>query len=204
MRDPANAPPMSVPALLRLLAVALVLATAQAVAQPKEEPAPPLPAEYSEEARRAYASGLAQARALIAEKRHDEAIKRLDELVAQRPREAQARFMRAVALAESGRTAEATSALQALAADFPELPEPRNNLAVIYAAQGNYPLARAELELALATAPDYAVARENLGDVYARMAALEYERAAALDKTSRGAAQKLKLVRELLAAPAAQ
>ena len=88
---------------------------------------------------------------------------------------------------------------QRVVGPVPELPEPRNNLAVIYAAQGNYPMARAELELALATAPDYAIARENLGDVYARMAAAQYERAAALDKTNRSAAQKLKLVRELFA-----
>ncbi|HEX4885175.1 MAG TPA: tetratricopeptide repeat protein, partial [Casimicrobiaceae bacterium] len=74
------------------------------------------------------------------------------------------------------------------------------NLAVIYAAQGNYAMARAELELAIAAAPDYATARENLGDVYARMAALEYERAAALDKAAAGAARKLKQVRELFAA----
>ena len=55
---------------------------------------------------------------------------------------------------------------------------------MLYAAQGNYAMARTELELAIAAAPDYAVAHENLGDVYARMAALQYERAAALDKTS--------------------
>jgi Flp pilus assembly protein TadD len=195
---------MSCPALPRLIAAALLCAAVHAHAQPKEDPAPPLPAEYSDEARRAYSRGLAQARELIEQKRWTEAIARLDELAKERPREAQARFLKAVAQSESGRTADATATLMALAADYPELPEPRNNLAVIYAAQGNYPMARAELELALAAAPDYAVARENLGDVYARMAALEYERAASLDKSNRSAAQKLKLVRDLLAAPAAR
>jgi len=195
---------MSRPALPRLLAAALIFAATQAVAQPKDEPAPPLPVEYSDEARREYSRGLAQARELIEAKRWNEAIARLDELAKQRPREAQARFLKSVAQAEAGQASDAAATLLALAADFPELPEPRNNLAVLYASQGNYAMARAELELALAAAPDYAVARENLGDVYARMAALEYERAAALDKTSRSAAQKLKAVRELLAAPAAQ
>lgn len=195
---------MSCPAPSRLLAAALIFAATHAVAQPREEPAPPLPAEYSEEARREYARGLAQARELIEAKRWNEAIARLDELGRQRPREAQARFLKSVAQAEAGRASDAAATLLALAADFPELPEPRNNLAVLYASQGNYAMARAELELALAAAPDYAVARENLGDVYARMAALEYERAAALDKTSRSATQKLKAVRDLLAAPATQ
>lgn len=194
---------MSRPVLPRLLAAALIFAATYALAQPKEEPPPPLPAEYSEEARREYARGLAQARELIEAQRWNEAIARLDELAKQRPREAQARFLKSVAQAEAGRSSDAAATLLALAADFPELPEPRNNLAVLYASQGNYAMARAELELALAAAPDYAVARENLGDVYARMAALEYERAAALDKTSRSVAHKLKAVRELLAAPAA-
>jgi Flp pilus assembly protein TadD len=183
-----------------LAAAAFALGTGVAGAQPKEEPAPPLPPEYSDEARRAYTRALAEARELIDAKRYDEAIARLDPLSKERPREPQARFLKAVAQADAGRTADAVGTLQALAADFPELPEPRNNLAVIYAAQGNYAMARAELELAIAAAPDYATARENLGDVYARMAALEYERAAALDKAAAGAARKLKQVRELFAA----
>jgi Flp pilus assembly protein TadD len=185
---------------VRHLVAAFCLAALPALAQPKDEPAPQLPAEYSDEARRGYARGLAEARDLIASKRYDEAIARLERLSQERPREAQARFLKAVALADAGRTAEATAMLQALAADFPELPEPRNNLAVIYATQGNYAMARVELELALAAAPDYAIARENLGDVYARMAAAEYERAAALDKSAASAARKLQQVRDLLAA----
>jgi Flp pilus assembly protein TadD len=193
------------PAFRFLAVLAFALVASGAAAQPKEEPAPPLPAEYSDEARRAYARGLAEARELIVAKRFDDAIAKLDALSAGRPREAQARFLKAVAQSDAGRADDARATLLALAADFPELPEPRNNLAVLYAAQGNYAMARTELELAIAAAPDYAVAHENLGDVYARMAALQYERAASLDKTS-GAARKLKQVRELfpaVAAPAA-
>ncbi len=192
-----------VPSILRpLAALVLALACTWAAAQPAEDPGPPLPPEYSGEARRDYARGLAQARELIEAKRWDEAIARLDALTAERPREPQARFLKAVALADAGRTQDATAALRALTADFPELPEPRNNLAVLYAAQGNYAMARAELELALAAAPDYATARENLGDIYARLAAVEYERAASLDRNNRSAAQKLKQVRDLLATAA--
>jgi Flp pilus assembly protein TadD len=194
---------MARPRLAPLLAaLALAVVAGHAVAQPREEPAPPLPPEYSDEARRAYTRGLAEARELIDAKRYAEAIARLEALATERPREAQARFLKAVAQAEAGRTADATATLQALAADFPELPEPRNNLAVLYAAQGNYAMARAELELAIAAAPDYAIARENLGDVYARMAAAEYERATALDKANANAARKLRQVREIVAAPA--
>ncbi|HVE49770.1 MAG TPA: tetratricopeptide repeat protein [Casimicrobiaceae bacterium] len=163
-----------------------------------DAPAPALPPEYTDDARRAYARGLGEARKLIEAKRYDEAIERLSALSKERPREAQARFLKAVVESDSGRTQDAVVTLRALLADFPELPEPRNNLAVLHAAQGNYLLARQELELAIAAAPDYAVARENLGDVYARLALAEYERAQALDKTSKTVAPKLKLARELL------
>ena len=66
---------------------------------PKEEPAPPLPIEYDDAARRAYAQGLGEARDLASAKRHDEALARLDLLIAARPREPQARFLKAVVLA---------------------------------------------------------------------------------------------------------
>ena len=167
-----------------------------------DPPAPPLPAEFTDEARRAYAQGLVEARKLLEAKRYDEAIARLAVLSKDRPREAQARFLKSVAESDIGRPQDAVMTLRALLADFPELPEPRNNLAVLYAAQGNYALARQELELAIAAAPDYAIAHENLGDVYARLAVTEYEHAAALDKTNRTVPPKLKLARDLLAASA--
>ena len=167
-----------------------------------DPPAPPLPPEYTDEARRSYSQQLNEAKTLLDAKRYDEAIKRLSVLSKERPREAQARFLMAVAETDSGRPQDAMATLRALLADFPELPEPRNNLAVLYASQGDYPLARQELELAIAAAPDYAIAHENLGDVYARLAVTQYERVAALDKTNRTVAPKLKLARELLATTA--
>lgn len=189
----------------RLAATLAALAASLAFAQAGKDvdpPAPPLPAEFTDEARRAYAQGLGEARKLLDAKRYDEAIARLAVLSKERPREAQARFLKAVAESDVGRTQEAVVTLRDLLADFPELPEPRNNLAVLYAAQGNYSLARQELELAIAAAPDYAIAHENLGDVYARLAVAEYERAAALDKANRSVGPKLKLARDLLAASA--
>ena len=185
-----------------VLALAATGALAQAPGTSKlpPEPAPtPLPAEFSDEARRAYAAGLKESRDLLAEKRYDAAIAKLETLSKERPREPQARFLKAVAESESGKPDAAMATLNALVADFPELPEVHNNLAVLYAARGNLDLAKTELELAIATSPEYAPAIENLGDVYARLAARQYERAVALEKGKGAAPAKLKLVRDALA-----
>lgn len=190
---------LAAPAIALVLALSPGLpAGAQTPPPPKEEPAPPLPAEYDDAARRVYAQGLGEARDLVNAKRYEEALARLDLLIATRPREPQARFLKAVVLADTGRAADAMAALRAIVADYPELPEPRNNLAVLYAAGGNYALAREELELAIAAAPDYAIAHENLGDVHTRLAVVHFERAAALDKGNKAVPQKLKLARDLL------
>jgi tetratricopeptide (TPR) repeat protein len=186
-------------------AVALAaFAAGSALAQPAsklppEPPPTPLPAEFSEEARRAYAAGLRESRDLLARKDYAGAIARLETLSKERPREPQARFLKAVAESESGKPEAALATLTALAADFPELPEVHNNLAVLHAARGNLDLAKTELELAIAAQPDYAPAIENLGDVYARLAVRQYERAAALEKGKGLAPAKLRLVRDALA-----
>ncbi len=196
---PSAARPRTLAALAAALAAAHALAQAPSAPPPAEPPPTPLPAEYSDASRKAYAAGLKEARELIAQKRYDEAIARLDALSRERPREPQARFLKSVAQSEAGRPDDAVATLTALAADFPEMPEVHNNLAVIYAARGGLELAKAELELAIAASPDYAPAVENLGDVYARLAARQYERAAALEKGKGLAPAKLKLVRDALA-----
>lgn len=159
-----------------------------------------VPPEFSESARKAYATALREARTLAAQKEYDLALTRLDALAVEHPREPQARFLKASVLTDQGKEAAAIAQLVALAADFPELPEPHNNLAVLYGRQGQYELARRELETAIAAVPDYAVGRENLGDVYVRLAAIQYEKVAQLDKRGKSAPLKLKLVREVLAA----
>lgn len=160
------------------------------------------PREFSEAARKAYAQSLKDARAFIAEKKFGDAIDVLDKLHAERPREPQARFLKGVALADSGKADAAIETFRAVLGEYPELPEPRNNLAVLYAQKGEYALARDELEAAIAAAPDYVIAYENLGDIYARLAAMNYEKAAARDARNKTATAKLKLVREVLAPPA--
>jgi len=185
--------------LAAALAAACALAQSPSPPAPAEPPPTPLPTEYSAEARTAYVAGLKEARELIAQKQFDAAIARIDALSRDRPREPQARFLKAVAQTEAGRRDDALATLTALAADFPELPEVHNNLAVLHAARGNLELAKTELELAIATSPEYSPAVENLGDVYARLAARQYERAAELEKGKGLSPAKLKLVRDALA-----
>ena len=178
-----------------LFAIVVTLCSQLALAQ-----TPPTsdPRELSDSARKAYAKGLKDARALLVDKKYAEAIVILDTLSADRPREPQARFLKGVALADSGKTDDAIILYTALLADFPELPEVRNNLAVLYGQKGNYEGARDELIAALMAAPDYAIAYENLGDVYARLAGMNYEKAIARDAKNRTAPPKLKIVRDVL------
>ncbi len=155
--------------------------------------------EYTEEARRKYAADLQDAAALIKDRQFASAQEKLDALIATRPREPRARFLRGVVDAEQGRTDAAMAMYRALIEDYPELPEPYNNLAVLLAHRGEYESARLALETALRTAPDWSVAHENLGDLYARLAATQYAQAAKLDRANKSAPAKLALARDLLA-----
>jgi Flp pilus assembly protein TadD len=126
------------------------------------------------------------------------ALAAVDKHLAGKPQDADARFLRGVALTELDRPDEAFDVFLRLTQDFPELPEPYNNLAVLYAARGEYERARANLEMAIRAKPDYTTAYENLGDVYARLSSQAYEKAAQLDARNRNAAAKLALARELV------
>ena len=187
-----------------IAAAAIVLASpircAFAADADKSAPSASATPEISEAERKAYAESMKQARALLAQKKYDEAIRELDKLTAERPREPHARFLKAVALSDQKKIDEAIAAYRALTSDFPEMPEPHNNLAVLYAQKGELAQARDELTIAISTAPDYALAHENLGDVYAQLAAEQYERAGAIDKRNKTAPAKLKAVREAIAA----
>jgi tetratricopeptide (TPR) repeat protein len=220
MSDQPTRPPSLVQRFLRLalcpLALAAVLGVVPAVhaqapapsvapsavaspAQPAE-PAAVVPPELSDQARRAYAQGLKEARELIARKDYAAAAARLEALRADRPREPQARFLLGTVQASQGDAAAAIATYRALTEDYPELPEPWNNLAVLYADRGDYNGALLALEAAVAAAPDWPVAHENLGDLHARIAAVQYERAATLDRANKTAPAKLALVRQLLSA----
>ena len=128
------------------------------------------------------------------------ALSRLNDHLADHPRDSRARFLKGVILTEENRAQEAIEVFAALAEDFPELPEPHNNLAVLYAARGEYERARQSLEMAIRTYPGYAIAHENLGDIYATLASQAYDKALQLDAGNASARRKLALVRELLSA----
>jgi Flp pilus assembly protein TadD len=127
-----------------------------------------------------------------------EALAAVDKHLADKPQDADARFLRGVILNELARPDEAFEVFLKLTQDYPELPEPYNNVAVIYAARGDYERARTNLEMAIRNKPDYATAYENLGDVYARLSSRAYEKAAQLDPRGRSASAKLALARELV------
>jgi tetratricopeptide (TPR) repeat protein len=135
---------------------------------------------------------------------HQQALERVNKVLAAKPRDPQARFLKGLIFTDQGNTKDAIDIFTKLTQDYPELPEPYNNLAVIYAAQGQYDKARVALEQSIRTHPSYATAYENLGDVYAKLASQAYDKALQIDSSNKGAQNKLSLVRELVggAAPA--
>lgn len=134
---------------------------------------------------------------LFKQGRLDQALVKVDAVLATKPKDAQARFLKGLIVNEQGKPAEAISIFTALTNDYPELPEPYNNLAVLYAGQGQYEKAKVALEMAIRTHPSYATAHENLGDIYAKMASQAYDRALQLDKSNTDTQTKLALIRDL-------
>ncbi len=169
--------PVYVASHLRLLAAAFALALAAA----------PVAADE-----------LAEASKLLRAGEHQQAMDRVNKLLAGKPKDPQARFLKGLIYTEQGNARAAIEMFQKLTEDYPELPEPYNNLAVVYASQGQYDKARAALEQSIRTHPSYATAYENLGDVYAKLASQAYDKALKLDSSNAGAQNKLALVRELV------
>lgn len=149
----------------------------------------------------AHADEVTQARRLLAAGQREAAMQQVEQALAKKPADQDARFLKGVILAEDGRIPEAMDVYQRLAQDYPELAEAHNNLAVLYAARGDLERARQSLEMAIRTNPEYATAQENLGDVYVQLAARAYERAGQLDPNNRSATRKLGLAREVVQRP---
>lgn len=131
-----------------------------------------------------------------------EAMAKVEQYLASKPRDPQMRFLKGVIQTEAGRASEAITTFTKITEDYPELPEPYNNLAVLYAGQNQYDKARAALEMAIRTNPSYATAHENLGDVYARLASQAYSKALQLDGANTGIPPKLSLIRTLFSVDA--
>ncbi|MGQ0655832.1 MAG: nuclear transport factor 2 family protein [Betaproteobacteria bacterium] len=149
----------------------------------------------------ANADDLQDASKLFKAGQAQQALERVNRVLAQKPKDPQARFLKGVILTEQGNAKEAIEIFTRLTQDFPELPEPYNNLAVIYASQGQYDRARQALEQSIRTHPSYATAYENLGDVYAKLASQAYGKALQLDAGNTVAQNKLALVRDLVGGP---
>lgn len=149
----------------------------------------------------ARADDVQDAAKLLKSGQHQQAMERVNKVLAQKPKDPQARFLKGLIFTEQGNTREAIDIFTKLTQDYPELPEPYNNLAVIYASQGQYEKARGALEQSIRTHPSYATAYENLGDVYAKLASQAYDKALQLDSSNAGAQNKLSLVRDLVGGP---
>ena len=148
-----------------------------------------------------HADELQDATKFLKAGQHQQAMERVNKVLASKPRDPQARFLKGLIYTEQGNTKDAIDVFTKLTQDYPELPEPFNNLAVIYASQGQYEKARTSLEQSIRTHPSYATAYENLGDVYAKLASQAYDKALQLDSSNAGAQNKLSLVRELVGGP---
>jgi len=146
----------------------------------------------------AQSDDVQEASKLLKSGQHQQALERVNKVLAAKPKDAQARFLKGLIYAEQGNAKEATEVFLQLTKDYPDLPEPYNNLAVIYASQGQYEKARGALEQSIRTHPSYATAYENLGDVYAKLASQAYDKALQIDSANAGAKNKLALVRELV------
>ncbi len=145
------------------------------------------------------ADTIQDAHKLFKQGQHGQAMEKVNSLLATKPKDAQARFLKGLILTEQGKTAEAVKIFTSLTEDYPELPEPYNNLAVLYASQGQYDKAKLALEMAIRTHPSYATAHENLGDIYAKMASQAYDRALQLDRSNTTTQTKLAMIQELFA-----
>ncbi len=145
----------------------------------------------------AHADEIQDANKLFKQGQQEQALEKLDSVLATKPKDAQARFLKGLIFTEQGKTADAIKIFSALTEDYPDLPEPYNNLAVLYAGQGQYEKAKVALEAAIRTHPSYATAHENLGDIYAKMASQAYDRALQLDKSNTSTATKLEMIKDL-------
>ena len=141
---------------------------------------------------------------LFKQGQYEQAMHGVNTYLDDKPKDAQARFLKGLILTKQGKTDDAIRTFSELTEDYPELPEPYNNLAVLYAGQGQYDKARIALEMAVRAHPDYAIAHENLGDIYAKMAGQAYERAQQLDHGNTSAQAKLALIKDMLGAGSAK
>lgn len=145
----------------------------------------------------AHADEVQDANKLFKQKQFDQALDKVNGVLAAKPKDIQARYLKGLILVEKGKTDDAIAIFLALTEDSPDRPEPYNNLGFLYALQGQYDKAKTAMEMAIHIQPTYAMAHENLGDIYAKLASKEYERALQLDPNNSSPQNKLTTVRQL-------
>ena len=117
-----------------------------------------------------------EALSLVAQERHAEARKAIEDMLERNPEAPGARLLQGVLYAREGSLVEAVAIFEGLRDDHPAMFEAHNNLAVLYAKLGRLEDARKALIAALELRRD-AVVYANLGDVYMKLAERSYERA---------------------------
>lgn len=110
-----------------------------------------------------------------------QSLNKVNAILASKPKDMQARYLKGLILIEMDRTNDAILVFQALTNDYPNTPEPYNNLGVLYAGLKQYDKAEVQFQAAIRLRPDYAAAHDNLGDLHAKMAGQSYSQAAKLN-----------------------
>ncbi len=147
----------------------------------------------------AHATDVDDVNALLKAGKQAQALTKVEQSIAAKPRDPQLRFLKGVIQTELGKQQDAIGTFTSLTQEYPELPEPYNNLAVLHASGGQFDKARAALEMAIRTNPSYSTAHENLGDIYANLASQAYSKALQLGGSTSTLQPKLTLIRELFA-----
>ncbi len=129
----------------------------------------------------AAVAGIQEARGLLQGQNYDAAVTELNATLADDPNNAEARFLKGLALASSGKNEAAVALFEKLVKDEPGMAEAWNNLGVLRARTGTMSGARAALQKAIAVDPEHAPAQENLGDIYIALARRAYSHAAELE-----------------------
>src|SRR5687767_8500247 len=76
----------------------------------------------------ALADDVQDAAKLLKAGQHPQALEKVNKVLASKPRDPQARFIKGLVFAEQGNTKEAIDIFLKLTQDYPQLPEPFNNL----------------------------------------------------------------------------
>lgn len=130
------------------------------------------------------------ARQALSQQHYSQAMKALDAVLANKPNDPEARFLKGLTLAREKQPDQAIALFQKLSEDYPQMAEAWNNLGVLYARQNELPQAKQALEKAVDLDANYGPAQENLGDVYVALAQNAYSAAGKAEDDSNGVQKK--------------